>query len=461
MQRMNISAGIVLVLVLGGCLGTPIEDVPYQHMLDVAVAEGLPGIVLLVRTPDVAFLGVSGYADTENKVPMNTDHLFRIASTSKSFIGVLSVILHCEGVIDLDDPITEWLPSSITSRIQYADTITVRQLLNHTSGTYDYCENAEFQQAILASPEKHWSAEDALSYAFDQPAYFESGTDWYYSNTNYVLAGLVLDNALGYHHSQAIRTRILEPLDMMSTFYEHHEDARGYIIHGYSDYDRNGTLDDITFDQGYGLADSGLVSTAGDLAVFIESLFKNDDFPSFEYKDEFMAELLPGEEDFYGLGIMKYPTEYGIGYGNGGRFCGYESQMIYFPDHDVVIVYFVNGTGSSLERITDDFFNRILEKIFSERGKIRLSTGVIRSGASGTCNLCPLIPQRGIPGTPDSWVLSRGPDEFFVIDAFSLFWKNVVLLSLQSQFNLAFNVNSRKKLQWLFVGGEQNSFVRF
>lgn len=370
MYSKKILAGSVIVLLLSGCLDTSKEDVTYQDILYLAVSEGLPGVILLVRTPDSEFEGACGFADLENEVPMDVHHLFRIASISKSFIGVLSTMLHCEGVISLDDPITEWLSPSITDHIQYSDRITVRQLLNHTSGIPDYSENEQFRQAIIENPDNHWSAKRALLYAYDQPAYFEPGTDWYYSNTNYILAGLILDNALGYHHSQAIRSRILGPLQMIFTFYEHHEDITGDIVHGYADYDRDGILDDITFDQGYGLADSGLVSTVGDLAVFIESLFTISEFPNPDYKDEFLRELLPKGEDFYGLGIMKYPTEYGTGYGNGGRFCGYESSMIYFPHHDVTIVYFANGTGGRLDRILDDLLDGVLKKIFSKKGYI-------------------------------------------------------------------------------------------
>ncbi len=359
----------MVVLLLGGCLDTSQEDVTYQDILHLAVSEGIPGVVLLVRTPDFEFEGVCGFADIENEVPINIHHLFRIASTSKAFIGVLSVMLHCEGVISLDDPIAEWLLPSVTDHIQYSDRITVRQLLNHTSGIPDYSENEQFIQAIIENPDNQWSTQEALLYAYDQPAQFTPGTDWYYSNTNYLLAGLILDNALGYHHSRAIRSRILEPLQMTSTFYEHHEDITGDIVHGYSDYDRDGILDDITFDQGYGLADSGLVSTVGDLAVFVESLFTTNGFPDPDYKDEFLGELLP-ENDFYGLGIMKYPTEYGTGYGNGGRFCGYESGMIYFPSHFVTIVYFANSTGGRVDRILDDLFDRILKKTFSKRGQV-------------------------------------------------------------------------------------------
>ena len=355
---------LLLLLLLGGCINTP-EDISYQHMLDLIIAEGIPGAVLLVKTPDFTFIGVSGYADREAKILMDENQLFRIASTSKLFIGVLCTMLHCENVLSLDDSITTWLPPSITDHIPYADVITICQLLNHTSGVYDYGESTGFQDAVRATPDRKWSAEDVLLYVYGKPPYFEPGTNWQYSNTNYVLAGLILDEALEYHHSQAIRERILDPLHMDSTFYEHHDTIKGEIVHGYSDIDRDGILDDILIDQGYGLADCGLLSTVGDLSLFMEALFETD-FPDPEYRNEFMRELLPQGDDFYGMGIMKYPSKYSTGYGNGGHFTGYESNVIYFPDDDITIIYFVNGTGPRLNKVMDDFLDRILEKVFSE-----------------------------------------------------------------------------------------------
>jgi D-alanyl-D-alanine carboxypeptidase len=352
-----------LILLCSGCFSTPGKELSYQEMIDLVVVEGVPGIVLLVKTPDSQFVGVSGYADVKNNILMDTNQLFRIASMSKMFIGALTTMLHCEGVLSLDDCITDWLPSSITDNIQYADKIRLRDLLNHTSGIYDYGENEQFRNAVLTRAGKKWSAEEALSYAYGQPPYFEPGTNWYYSNTNYILAGLILDAALGYDHAHAVRTHILEPLQMNSTFYEHHEDVTGYIVHGYSDIDKDGLLDDVFLDQGYGLADAGFLSTVEDCAGFMEALFTNDDFPD-AYKNEFMKEFLPGD-DFYGLGIMKYPTEYGTGYGNGGHFSGYESGVMYFPDTDTTIIYFVNGTGPRLDRVMNEFFENILEKALS------------------------------------------------------------------------------------------------
>jgi D-alanyl-D-alanine carboxypeptidase len=180
-----------------------------------------------------------------------------------------------------------------------------------------------------------------------------------------VLAGLILDTALGYHHSKAIRSRIVEPLQLTSTCYACYDDCEGEIVHGYADIDRDGILDDISsIDQGHCLADAGLLSTVGDLAVFIESLFTSG-FPDPGYKTTFMNALLPEGDDFYGLGILKYPTAYGTAYGNGGHFIGYESGVMYFPDHGVTIVYFVNSTGPRSNRIVDDFLDRLLKKVMN------------------------------------------------------------------------------------------------
>lgn len=161
----------------------------------------------------------------------------------------------------------------------------------------------------------------------------------------------------------------MNKLHMTSTFYEHHENYKGEIVHGYSDIDRDGILDDILIDQGYGLADSGFLSTVEDLSLFMEALFETD-FPGPHYKNEFLGEFPPQGDDFYGRGIMKYPGKYTTGYGNGGHFTGYESNVMYFPDDDITIIYLVNGAGPRLNRVMDDFIDRILEKAFSNVRKI-------------------------------------------------------------------------------------------
>ena len=222
-----------------------VEPPDYQGIIDEVLDDERIGVALLVRAPEFEYFGIRGYVDWENQTPLKKDHLFRIASCTKTFIATLATILHFEGKLDLDDSIANYLPGSITSHVQYADEITIRQLLSHASGIFDINDNPEYWEAQFNDPMKERTDIEVLEFAYDKPAYFEPGAGSKYSNTNYLLAGLILDEALGYHHSQGIRTRILEPLELNSTFYEQQEEFdRTRLSHEYFDFEGDGIAED-------------------------------------------------------------------------------------------------------------------------------------------------------------------------------------------------------------------------
>lgn len=333
----------------------------YQKIIDEVLDDERIGVALLVRAPEFEYFDIRGYVDWENQVPLKKDHLFRIASCTKTFIATLAMILHFEGKLDLDDTITNYLPVSISSHVQYADEITIRQLLNHTSGIFGINDNPEYWKAQFSDPSKERTDIEVLEFAYDKPAYFEPGAGSKYSNTNYLLLGLILDEVLGYHHSQGIRTKILEPLELDSTFYEQQEEFdRTRLSHGYFDFQGDGTAEDyydLRIDTGH--ASSALVSTVEDMELFVRSLFTRSDFPDASYRTEFLQELTkhgpgatgePGETGT-GLGIMEYDYGYGKGYGHSGGIPGYASKMVYFPDRDVSFAITINGIDGGFDRM--------------------------------------------------------------------------------------------------------------
>ena len=348
---LGVVAGLFLLV---GQLDTPTatHEPDYQSIIDKMLQDDRPAIALRITTPKFEISETRGYVDWENEIPLQQDHLLRIASCTKTFIATLTLIQHFEGKLDLDDVITEYLPESIASRIQYADQITIRQLLNHTSGIFNTGDNPEYWAAQYGDPTREWTDTEVLGFALDQPANFEPGTGYAYSNTDYLLAGLILDQVLGHHHSADVRSRILEPLELRSTFYEQQEPFdRDMLSHGYFDFDGDGIAEDY-----YGLrietgrADGGLVSTADDLATFLAALATRRDFPDAKYKEQFMQELLtiqpasgePGQIGT-GPGIAEYDYGYGPTYGHSGGIPGYVSLMLYFAAHDVTFAMTWNG----------------------------------------------------------------------------------------------------------------------
>lgn len=360
--------------------GAKFQAPDYQKIIDEVLQDDRPGIALRVKTPAFDYFETRGYADWENEIPLEKDHLARIASTTKTFIATLTVMLHVEGKLNLDEPITGYLSESVTSHIQYAEQITIRQLLNHTSGIFNTRDNPAYWAAQFENPTKEWTDAETLEFAYDQPAYFEPGTGYAYSNTNYQLAGLILDEVLGYPHAEALRSRVLDPLGLSATFYEGHEQFdKNLLTHGYFDFDGDGIAEDY-YDFGIdaGGADAGLISTVTDMETFLTALFKDDNFPDADTKEAFLQELMTFQpvaledpaEIGTGPGIVEYDYGYGKGYGHTGGIPGYLAYMIYFPEHDVTITLTWNGMDGGFDAMgtVPILYKSLIEATFSALG---------------------------------------------------------------------------------------------
>ena len=161
-----------------------IDGNDFQKIIDEYTTKGLPGISILIRNENGVWAGSSGMADIDEGVKMLPCHVSKIASVTKSYIGVLSMVLVEEEVLNLDDPLTKWLDSEYTSNVENADQATFRQLLNHSTGIADVIDDNSFYLAILNDPSRFWEPEDLLEYVYGNAASFEVGTTTEYSNTN-------------------------------------------------------------------------------------------------------------------------------------------------------------------------------------------------------------------------------------------------------------------------------------
>ena len=358
---------LVALVVIAVCHGGSVFPVPnYQQMLDEALATGVPGGVLFVQTPRTYFVGSSGYSDLEAQTPMRTDQLLRIASCTKTFIGVLASILHFKGVLDLDTRIAEHLPASVTDRIANGDRVTVRQCLEHVTGIPEYGD-MDFVEAVLSDPTHLWTDLEAAEFAYDEPALFEPGTQWSYSNTNYALVGLCMDASLGYHHSIAMMDEVLQPLGLNATYYgpDSHYDA-DRLTHGYlydAEAEAHQDFTDINF--GEWLANGGIVSTAEDLGRFIKAIFQNAAFPRITQpgytKNAFLQELLPRQHD-YGLGIGDACDPPGRCYGHSGDLPGYRTFMYHYPAQNATFVLFLNERSARVEQVARDLLIQVIRE---------------------------------------------------------------------------------------------------
>ena len=358
----------------------PVQPTPldYQALIDQAVTNGLTGVTLLVESSDERFLGSAGVSNKDTLEPMTVDAVMPAGSAGKSITAVLALILQQDGMLDLDAPISLWLEEDLLSQIEHSDKMTLRQLLNHTSGIFEYLHNDQFGLDIINAPDELRLDEQVIQYVLNQPANFEPGAGFSYSNSGYVLAGLVLDKVLGYHHSIAVRERILDPVGMNNTFYLGAEGDKGQIISGYRALSDFGLSEDetpqdvkpILFNLGVG--DAPVASTVEDYFLYQRALLNTGTLLGEEATNQFVGQeyLLTVDEDYhlenstleYGLGIFKETNSSNTLLHHDGDQFGWLTYNLYWEEQDMSIIMMVNCAGAVCKQQSSQVISAILNQ---------------------------------------------------------------------------------------------------
>jgi D-alanyl-D-alanine carboxypeptidase len=344
-----------------------------QGILDHLVADGnIPGAVLAVHIPGrEPWLGASGYRDRETRLPMEPETRVRIASISKVFTAVVVMQLVEEGRLNLDTPVSEWFPELVP----YGDQTTVRRLLNHTTGLYDYLEDRQFLNKAFQHPDHRWAPVELVSYATEHKSAFPPGMHnaWDYSSTNYVILGMIVEQVTGNSLAAEMRARIFEPLELHQTFFVPDEQVDGQQARGY-----RMSYDQTNVSLSFAFATANIVSTVGDVQRFGEGLFGGrllkpetlDLMQTFENgKGQYnMPELE------YGLGIMRNhlpvgndargharPEAVSLVMGHTGGFAGFRSVLWYAPETGVTIALGMNQGATDSNILATQAFKAVLQ----------------------------------------------------------------------------------------------------
>ena len=342
----------------------------YQNLLDKMVASGVPGIQMAIRTPEHdLWLGTAGKADLKNNIPIESCHITRVGSTVKTFTATTILLLEEEGKLSLDDRITDYLSESDIRDIENADTATIRQLLQHSSGIYNYILDTNFQLASFNDLIKEWSANELLDYARGKDAYFSPGIDVRYSNTGYVFLGMIISNIENKPFHEVFEEKLFLPFGLNSTQFAAIDPVPNQIIRGYIDLYSNLNLINTTYYSGwdYFTADGGLISNANDLNRFTTALF-NGEIISQTSLDQMLEVSYPNnpDKDFFpiafGLGTFKIQTEWGEAYLHSGDAIGYYATMVYFPESDTTICWTVNANYGKIDALISS--KSAMENIF-------------------------------------------------------------------------------------------------
>ena len=311
---------------------------------------GYPGALLYVAAPELGvWSGAAGVANVETGEAMRSDSKFGIGSITKTFVSVVTLQLVEEGLLSLDDPLPEVLPVQTAAKFADSDRITVRMLLNHTSGIPEWLSQTTIE-AVAADPSTIWDIEALLDLAAAQAPTFSPGEGYMYSNTDYTLLGMIIEQATGKSWREEVRSRILEPLGLEDTVVRDSGDTsmpNGHA-HGYGDLG-SGVVDVTYADPSMAGAAGGnaIVSTAADLARFIEAVLAGVLFQAPGTLAEMMIFVDAPDEHgipyWYGLGLEKYVFPGGVtAIGHAGGAVGYGSVMYHLPDFDTTIV----GSGN-------------------------------------------------------------------------------------------------------------------
>lgn len=344
----------------------------FQQFLDERIAMGIPGMAMLIQTPTGIWQGASGKSDLANDIPMLPCNTMRIGSITKIFTATLILQLHEEQKLDIEAPIANYLAPSMVDQLENASEATVRQLLSHTSGIPAYTESLEFGLYAFDHPTKVWTAEEVIAYAYDLEADFEPGTFTKYSNSNFLLLGLIAERVTGKTGPQLYEDRIFQPLGLTGTFFRQDGEKPTQLIPGYWDDQGDFTIRnarDISF--AHTTMDGGMASTVQDLFTFQTALHTPGVLLS-QATIDMMTELhdIPklnpssadnlARFDRFGLGWIVIETPYGIGYGHGGRITGYSSFMAYFPDQEISFAYIMNGSDGAIKVIEKELYKNDL-----------------------------------------------------------------------------------------------------
>lgn len=341
----------------------------YQSLLDSIISRGVPGIMMSVDNGEGTWSGASGKADLASQVDLQPCNITRVGSTVKTFTAVTILLLQEENKLDLDDRITKYLSPEQIKGLENANLATVRQLLQHSSGIYNYIVNPKFQTASLNDLTKVWTRDELLAYARNMDANFEPGSDVQYSNTNYILLGDIITKIEQKPFYKVFEEKIFKPLQLDFTRFAAEDPIPCGLISGYVDFYSNYNLINSTKYSGwdYFTADGGLISNPHDLTLFMHALF-NGELISSASLEEMTDWRKPSTQDpegyttYYGLGIFKLDTEFGAVYMHSGDAIGYYATMLYFPEQRTALSWAVNGNYGAIDEHTQS--RRVMDKIF-------------------------------------------------------------------------------------------------
>lgn len=339
-----------------------------QDALETLVKTGIPGAVAVVYKKGKFEHYAAGYASIEDRVPMGTCQGHYLQSIAKLYLAVTVMQLSEMGKVELDQKIGQYLPAEVLDLLPNAEQITVRMLLNHTSGLPEYNDVPLYVTRLLQNPVKVFKPMELLDYVNSKKLDFEPGSRYSYRNTNYLVLALMMDHLTG-NHVDFMKAHVFERLGLERTYYRISPEspAKEIIVQSYWDRFSDGKIENISQFQWNNVAsmigDDGIVSTPEDTILFLKGLMEGQ-LVSEKSLQEMQAwvKTAKGVEEYgLGLDLGRFAGYEGMGHSGGGLGSG--TQLYYFPEKDLYVFMGIN-LGTVTASPIHEKGETILEEIY-------------------------------------------------------------------------------------------------
>lgn len=340
-----------------------------QAVMDSFTKKDLPGVGITVYSEEGWWSSASGYAQVETKNAMTTSTVHYLQSVSKTYLAVAILQLYEQKKISLDDVIGKYLPAKFTRFLPATETVTIRMLLNHTSGMPEYNCHPRYTARVLLYPQQPVPAEDMVMALEGEPLQFTPGSRYSYTNTNYLLLAMVADKITG-DHAAYIRKNIFQSLQMNHSWYDPQRMKVDYpgMTDSYWDILNTGRPANITPMQKTNVAtmmgDDGVVSTTTDAVIFLRGLMEGKLLKPATLT--MMQQWVRNDAGrlAYGLGLIHFEDNGLEGVGHGGGGLGAGCILIYVPSKKIYL-FLATNIGVVVDGLggikANDFKNAVLQ----------------------------------------------------------------------------------------------------
>ncbi len=310
----------------------------YQAILEKYKKKGLPGIAVVLEDEDGVWIGSIGKADIKADVDFKPCTVSKVASITKMMFATAVFQLVEQGKVNLDEKVSQFIDADIIKHVKNSEHATLRDLLRHSTGIYDIIDDGDFYLAVLNNPNKKWSAEELIKFAYDRPAvmdYVSPPSKGSYSNTNTLLLTMCIEKITGQPHEKWMNELVINKAGLTNTIYHSHANLPTSVAQGYYDLYNNGSIVNVSnLITGNGHGYNGIYSNVIDLHKFMKALFIDKTLVSQASLDAMQTFIADDENGNLGVGLLQqykkiFPNDMGIGHS--GRELGYTGDAHYFP----------------------------------------------------------------------------------------------------------------------------------